>query len=112
MKGTFFYCRTNQAIKWLEDGDIVQEIETGKYYKLINGKIFSSDDLEQWEETTQPIEVIPPFNEWRSIMNLHYYADIKEDKLLKYMTPDERIVSEDSPEADKTKKRWIASDIF
>jgi hypothetical protein len=115
MIGTFPYCRTNEAVKWLDDGDTIQHIQDEMYLKKENGTILVSNDNRSWQEFKFPMEVFPSYVEWRSVTNFHYVKDLTEhvDKqTVKYLTPDDKVVSYDDPEADKTKKRWIAGGIL
>ena len=116
MKGTFAFCRTKEAIKRLNDGEIIQNISNETYYRKRKRKIESSYDCVKWVLFDKPLEKFPPYEEWRSISNLHYHEDlvpqIVKGKTLNYLTLDDKIVNEDHPEADKTKKRWFLGGIL
>jgi hypothetical protein len=113
MIGTYPYCRTNEAIKWLEDGDTIQHLETEIYFKKENDIVYTSTDNIRWEEFTQPMEIFPTYTEWRSISDLHYFTDLIDHiPLPKYLTSDDRVIGYDHPEADITKKRWFALTIL
>lgn|SRR5437763_13255720 len=101
------YCRTNKAIEWLNDGDIIQHVYDEVYFKKEGDTILSSRDCFHWEEFGLPMETFPSFEEFRSITNLHYYDEIEGEKV--FLTSDDRVVSENDPEADKSKKRWFIS---
>ena len=115
MKGTFAFCRTREALKRLDHGDILQRISTEEYYKKEKGKILKSPDTFHWIPTDQPIESFPPFEDWKSLSNLHYYDDLKlndpEAELI-YLTEKDRIVDETNPQADRTKKRWFLKSLW
>jgi hypothetical protein len=112
MKGTFPYCRTKEVILWMNDGDIVQNLTSEEYFKKEDAMVFVSQNLSHWEEFNEPMEIFPPYIEWRSLTNLHYYKDIKTDKPLNYLTADERILAEEDHEANRESKRWFFNDIF
>lgn len=99
------YARTNKAIEWLNDGDIIQHLGNLFYFRKKDSTILFSNDVIHWDQFQEPLETFPPYDEWRSIMNLHYYNDIEGEKL--YLTPDEKVLPESDPEADKSKKRWF-----
>ena len=110
MKGTFQYARTKEAIKWLYDGDIIQNIGSDEYYRLKNGKLYISDDSFHWVKYNQPIEAFPPYVEWRSLSNLHYYDDLKDEigeEPICYLSSDNEVIEENDKRADKTQKRWF-----
>ena len=110
MKGTFQYCRTKDAIEWLKAGDIIQNIETDEYFKMKRGQILVSDDSFHWNKYNAPIEVFPPFVEWRSLSDLHYYSDLKRecpDAEFLFLSKENQILTEDDNESDKSKKRWF-----
>lgn len=98
------YCRTNEAVKWMNDGDVIQNLESEEYYKKEGLSVFVSHDTIHWKKFELPMEIFPPYEEWRSITNLHYYDEVEGDKM--FLTSDDRPVTEDDPEADKNKKRW------
>jgi hypothetical protein len=114
MKGTFAYCRTKDAIAWMEDGDIIQHLQDRTYFKKVNSIVYFSDDSLHWEEFTTPMETFPPYEEWRSIYNLHYLKDLehKNKSGVKYLAPNDIVLPYDDPEADKTKKRWFVGGIL
>lgn len=99
------YCRTNKAIEWLNDGDTIQHLANLFYFKKKEDSILFSNDAIHWDKFREPLETFPPYDEWRSITNLHYYDEIEGEK--SYLTSDDRCINEDDPEADKTKKRWF-----
>lgn len=99
------YGRTNKAIQWLDDGDIIQHVNNETYFKKEGDTVLSSQDCRKWEEFECPMETFPPFEEFRSITNLHYYNEIKGEKL--FLISEDHIIPENHPEADKTKKRWF-----
>lgn len=110
MKGTFQYSRTRDAIEWLKAGDIIQNIETDEYFKMRKGKVFISDDSFHWVRFTNPIQVYPPYMEWRSLSNLHYYEDLKNelgDETICYLSDEMEVFEENDKRADKKQKRWF-----
>lgn len=104
------YCRTNKAIEWLNDGDIIQNLSTDDYFKKEGTTVFVSRNTLNWKEFELLLETFPPYEEWRSITNLHYYDEIQGEK--SYLTPDDRCIDEDDPEADKNKKRWYSLNFY
>lgn len=117
MKGTFPFCRTNEAIKRMGDGDVIQNQDDELYFKKEGDIIFVSHDNFHWEEYTKPMELYPPYAEWRSLSNLHYWEDLKKDSILKkgqlkYLTLDDRVLDEEDTETDRTKKRWFVGEIL
>jgi hypothetical protein len=106
------YCRSKEAFKWLSDGDIIQNLESEEFYKEENGTILTSLDCVQWRPFNKPMVVFPPYVEWRSISNFHYYNDLKKtnpDSLLYYLTNQEELLNEDHSLADKDRKRWLVN---
>lgn len=114
MTGTFSFCRTNEAIIWMNDGDVIQHLEDETYFKKEGDIVFISTDNVHWKEFTQPMEIFPTFTEWRSLSNLHYFTDLMMDhnSLPKYLTPDDRILDYEHPEADILKKRWFMGGVL
>ena len=115
MRGTFQYCRTYEAIKRMDDGDIVQHLKTEHYFKKSDGRVLTSIDTFRWGEYVIPLDNFGLTDEWRSLSNLHYYEDLKkhfQSELLFYLTQDNQIVDEEDELADKTKKRWFQGKLF
>lgn len=115
MRGTFAYCRTKEAKRRMMDGDIIQRLRTEQYFKYENDTIYVSTDCHKWGEFLPPMETFPPYEEWKSLSNLHYYDDLKKelgDQKLWYLTKDEKVVDEYDMQADKSKKRWFAGDLL
>ena len=114
MQGTYPYCRTKEAIKRLQDDDVVQRLSTEMYYKIEHGVLKISHNTFQWEVCPHTVGTFPPYEEWRSLTNLHYYSDLKKDESVKvkYLTPQEEVVSETHHLADKTKKRWFLEELW
>lgn len=115
MRGTFAYCRTKEAIKRMEDGDIIQNLSTEQYFKIEKGMVCVSSDCFRWGEFTPPMETFPPYEEWKSVSNLHYYEDLKKEigeQKLRYLTCDEEIIDESDIQADKNKKRWFYGNLL
>lgn len=112
MKGTHVFCRTNEAVKRMQDGDIIQNLTNEQYFKQHDSLIYVSKDCFRWEKYEQPMESFPPYEEWKSLSDLHYYSDLVSTKEidtthLKYLTLDDRKLSFGDVEADLTKKRWF-----
>lgn len=115
MKGTFQYCHTAEAVKRMNDGDILQNLTSEQYFKKENGITLTSADTFKWCEYALPIEHFEADEEWRSLSNLHYYQDLKKhfkDESLNYLTIDNKVLSEDEPGADQTKKRWFQGNLL
>ena len=115
MKGTFQYCRTEEALKRMDDGDIVQHLQSEHYFKKDNGRVLTSTDTFRWGEYVIPMDHFALNEEWRSLSNLHYYQDLKKhfkSELLFYLTQDNQIVNEENKLADKTKKRWFQGNLL
>ena len=112
--GTYPFCRTKEAVKRMHDDDVIQRIATDDYYKIEHGLLKISSNLVHWDLCPHSIESLPPYEDWRSLSNLHYYEDFKTDKSIKvkYLTADDCIVSETNPLADKSKKRWFLEDLW
>lgn len=107
MNGTFAFCRTNEAIKRLGDGDVIQNIKNGYFFRKDGSKILVSNDYQSWEIFNEPFEVFPPYEEWKSVLNLHYYDDLEHNNIY-FLSLDDRILDKDDCEADKTMKRWFS----
>lgn len=110
MRGTFQYCKTKEAIKRMEDGDMIQNCKTEQYFKMENNIIYASTNTINWGEFVPPMTTFPPYEEWRSCSNLHYYKDLKKqagNKKIWYLTNDEQVIDETDSRADKNKKRWF-----
>lgn len=115
MSGTFAFCRTKEAIKRMDDWDIIQNLTTEQYFKKEKGKVFISTDCYNWNLFAFPMETFPPYTEWRSLSNLHYYEDLKNeaaDQTLCYLSQNEEILDEHDSRVDKSKKRWFVGAIF
>lgn len=106
MTGTFPFCRTSEAIRRLNGGDVIQNLVFNAYFKKEGDLIFVSEDNFRWEAFDQPLETFPPYHEWRSLSNLHYWEDLQGNNK-KYLTITDQVVDEDHPEADKSQKRWF-----
>lgn len=103
-------CRTKEALKRLNDGDIIQNLDSEDYFQKIDGSVYISKDCMNWKKFEIPMYTFPPYNEWRSVTNLHYYHDLKiekseEEKL--FLTVDKKVVDKNHPKADREKKRWF-----
>lgn len=110
MNGTFPYCHTKEAIKRMEDGNIILHLSSEIYFKKSKKQIHSSLDGRNWELYEQPLITFPIYEEWRSLSNLHYYEDLVESahgKPLKFLTTNDKMVDETHPKADKLKMRWF-----
>lgn len=108
--GTYPFCRTKEAIQRMLDGDVIQNTMTSDYFKVEHLKFYISSDCIHWEEFTRPMETFPPYVEWRSVHNLHYYADLKRppnNEPMWFLASDGEVLIEDHPKTDKTKKRWF-----
>lgn len=106
------YCRTKEAIQWLEDGDIIQHVEDEMYLKKENGVIFVSNDNHHWQEFKFPMEAFPPFVEWRSTTNLHYLNDLPKRNDLWYLDFDDKVLPYEDSGVDKNKKRWFVGGVL
>lgn len=103
------YCKTEKALKWLNDGDIIQHLATERYYMKKDNWILYSKDAVHWL-VKMTMNDFATDEEWRSITNLHYYDEIEGKKA--FLTQDNRSLSEDDPEVDKTKKRWYTPNLY
>lgn len=113
MPGTFAFCRTTEAVKRMNDGDIIQNLDSDLFFKQEGDTILFSIDCNKWNIFREPMNTFPPFVEWRSLSNLHYYNDLvmESSAKIQYLTVDDVIIEESNPLADKTKKRWFINNM-
>lgn len=114
MKGTFAFCKTQEAIKRLNDGDIIQNLETEQYFKKRNGELLISNNCLKWRKFEGAM-TFSPLTDWRSLSNLHYYDDLKTafpSEEIQYLTSDKKVIKETDPAADKNKKRWFIGSLL
>lgn len=114
MTGTFSFCKTNEAWKRVDDGDIVQHLNSEMYYKKDSkGIVYQSLNLSNWTEC-YGIPLFDLNDDWRSLSNLHYYHDLKSmaSGSLMFLTIDDQVIDEHHPTSDKEKKRWFVGGIL
>lgn len=115
MRGTFPYCRTGEALKRMEDGDIIQNLRTEQYFKKEAQTVYASTDSFKWGEFAPGMNIFSSDEEWRSLSNLHYYNDLKKEageQKIWFLTRDNEVIDETSPLANKNKKRWFYGSIL
>ena len=109
------FCQTEEALKRLLDGDIIENVEQQFFLRKDNHQLLMSYDCVRWQQTDNSFSSFFSGGIWRSLSNLSYYQQLKEEDpqaSLSYLTEQDTILPESHPNVDKTKRRWFKGGIL